>query len=253
MRTGPFSDPRVVNLVNRNFVPVHLDNLDGSARRYGMEPGHENAYIILETPEVPGGPKVDTVILGRLSQVLDPDAARAEILAFLERHPELGRSAPPAGSALEQATFLLEEGEAERALDLLQGLPGSTELGLLRAQAFRLLKRFAEADSELDGLASSPEVDLERIRLLFQKDEGPRAADPLDDFLGLWAERPEAAEAYFLRGWLHHLSGRDDEAIRVWQRGIERHPPTEALFSQKAHLTLIRANWELPANVDQAK
>jgi len=242
----------VVNLINRYFVPLHLDNRDGSARRYGMEPGHENAYIILEPPEAPDGSKVDPVILGRLSQVLEVDGARAQILAFLDQHPDFRPPAPERGG-LPEARFLLEEGEAAITLALLQGFDGSAEVRALRAEAFRQLKRYGEAASELSGLPESPEVELQRIRLLYQQDDRAQAGARLKDFLERWPESPEAAEAYFLCGWLHHQAGRDDEALRVWQEGIHRHPPAQALFSQKAHLTLIRSNWELPANVDQPK
>ena len=60
----------MVAIVNRYFVPLHLDNRDGSAVRYGFEPGHENAYILFETPELAGGPKVETVVYGTLSETL---------------------------------------------------------------------------------------------------------------------------------------------------------------------------------------
>lgn len=245
MRTGPFSDPVVVTVMNRYFVPLHLDNTQGSARRYGMEPGHENAYIILETPE--GGDesqkeKTETLILGRLSQVLDPDAALAEMRAFLARHKELHEE--PAVPPEERGVFLLEEGEAELALPLLP------KKSVLRARALRMLHRHTEALEELEALEPTPEVQMERIRLALPRLE---AVPLLERFLALDSDHPEAAEAYYLRGALFHLEGKDEDALRIWKEGIERFPPPTSLFSQKAHLTLIRANWDLPANVDQPK
>ena len=159
MRTGPFSDPVVVTLINRYFVPVHLDNLDGSGVRYGMPPGHEDAYIILETSELAGGPTVESVILGRIpglrgpraarhTGVLDPRYAKRELVKFLGRHPELDQAWPEmarlkdatdADSRLRYAELLLDEGATDQAVAILDKMsPGSARGAALRARVYRL-------------------------------------------------------------------------------------------------------------------
>lgn len=262
MRTGPFSDPAIVNLINRYFIPVHLDNTDGSARRYGMEPGHENAYIILETPEVSGGPKVDTVILGRISQVLELPNARREILRFLGSHrefynawPELARLADATDpeSRIRRAELLIEQGDAGAALELIPSPDRTPRTQRLRAHAFRLQRRWRQAAIVLASLPASAETDLERVRLAFDRQRDREAAALLDRWLASHADRPEGAEAYFMRGWLHHRAKDDERAAEIWQTGIERHPVTRSMYSQKARLTMIRLNWDLPDNVDQPK
>lgn len=267
MRTGPFSEPTVVTLINRYFVPVHVDNQDWSEPRYGIKPGEENAYILLETPPGQSEPP-DVVFLKTLSQVLEPETTRAELLSFLEVHPEFhqpwpeleeldGNSDP--SSRTRRAELLVEEGKAEQALELLKA-PGLRKQGeqakraaLIRASAYRYLERVDEAAAELDGAPETLEVSLERIRLAFDRGLHSQAAKALDELLSQHRSNPKAAEAYYLRGWLYHLEGDGDRAVEVWSDGIERHPPTSSLFSQKAYLTLIRANWELPDNVDQAR
>jgi hypothetical protein len=56
-----------------------------------------------------------------------------------------------------------------------------------------------------------------------------------------------------MRGWLYHRAHDDHRAAEIWELGIDRHPVMQSLFSQKARLTMIRMNWDLPANVDQPK
>lgn len=266
MRTGPFSDPVVVTLINRYFVPFHIDNRTGAGVRYGMEPGHEDAYMLLETPELPGGPPVETVVLGRIdgvrgveaalkTNVLEPENARREILAFLAKHPELRRPWPPLerlkdatdpASLLERASLLLDEGAVDEAMTMLDrpGLPEAA--ALQRARAHRLRAEWDRAEGALAGAPAGRARDLEAIRLAFGRADDNRAARLADAFLGRHAEHPDAAEAFFLRGWLHHRAGDDDRAIEVWRRGLSLHPPTRSLFSQRAHLTLIRQNWDVP-------
>lgn len=265
MRTGPFSEPTVVTLINRYFVPVHVDNQEWSEPRYGIKPGEENAYIILETP--PGQPTgqparqndaPDVVFLKTLSQVLEPENTLAALLAFLEKHPEFHQPWPELegldgdsdpSSRTRRAELLLEEGKAEQALELLRA-PGLPERAVLvRARAYHRLKRLDEAAAELDRAPDS----LEEIRLAYDRGQRKEAADALDELLSQHGSNLKAAEAYYLRGWLYHLEGDDARAIDVWSDGIERHPPTSSLFSQKAYLTLIRANWELPDSVDQPR
>lgn len=256
MRTGPFSDPAVVAVVNRYFIPLHLDNTDGSARRYGMEPGHENAYIILETPEDGSELEKETLILGKLSQVLDPPAAREGMRKFLARHPAYRKPWPElealSGKSDEtsrekRAELLLDEGRAEEALEL------APPVSLLRARALRMIGKHEEAEDLLDSLPVAPEVVMERARLAIARGRREEAAARLDALLSPRPSHAEAAEAYFERGWLFHLEGNDDLALETWTEGIRLFPPAASLFSQKARLTMIRENWELPANVDQEK
>lgn len=253
----------MVEIVNRYFVPLHLDNRDGSGLRYGFEPGHENAYILFETPELPGGPKVDTVIHGTLRETLEPANAIAEARAFLAKHPEyfhpdpaltvLERAADPE-SRVKYAERLLEEGEVDEAQAALAGstLPRAA---LLRARALRMRKEWAQAAAALAAVPSTMpavEVDLEQIRLAYESDDTHRTETLLDRFLASHAADDTNGEAHFLRGWLYHRAGLDDRAAAIWASGTRQFPPTRALFSQKAHLTEIRMNWDLPDNVDQA-
>lgn len=267
MRTGPFSDPAVVTLINRYFVPLHIDNRTGAGVRYGMEPGHEDAYMILETPEIPGGPPVETIVVGRIegirgveaalkSDVLNPENVRRQLRAFLAKHPDLhhpwpalerlkGKADP--ASVAERAELLLEEGAIDEAAALLAraDLPGRAQL--LRARLHRMRKEWTDAERALAGLPASPEVALEQIRVAVGRGDQAKTVELLDAFLATSAEHPDAAEAFFLRGLLHHRAGADDKAVAVWRGGLALHPPTRSLFGQRIHLTLIRQNWELAA------
>lgn len=267
MRTGPFSEPAVVNIINRYFVAYHMDNTKWTETRYGFEPGHEHAYIMMETPELAGVEK-DLVILDRLGIVLDPKKARLELLGFLEKHPELYQPFPEMArlesddshqSRLRRAELLLDEGRTAEALALLDR-PDSpaAATALLRARAYRIDGKYAEAEAMLDRLThDAPEklvedAGMERIRIAFDAGRNEEAAELLDKFMDRNVPPALDAEAHFLRGWLYHRAGNEERAIDVWSQGIERYPPPKALFSQKAYFTMIRLNWDLPANVDQA-
>ena len=264
MRTGPLSEPTVVAVINRYFIPVHLDNQDWSEPRYGIKPGEENAYILLETPAgQPGQDEPpDVVFLKTLSEVLEPKNTLAALISFLDAHPEfyqpwpeleeLEKSSDPS-SLTGQAEILLEEGRAEQALELLRTPDLPERAVLIRARAYRYLDRFDEAATELDRAPRSLEVSIEKIRLAIDEGRHGEAAAGLDEILSQHGSNLKAAEAYYLRGWLYHLEGEEDRAIEVWSDGIERHPLASSLFSQKAFLTFIRKNWELPDNVDQAR
>lgn len=266
MRTGPFSDPVVATLINRYFIPVHLDNLDGSGVRYGMPAGHEDAYFILETPELGDGQPVDSITFGwsdghrgpdaaRTTYVLDPPFMKQELLKFLGRHPGLDHTWPELArleaardveSRLRQVELWLDEGAADRALDILDAindLPAGSAVA--SARAYRLQARWAEADAALASAPAGPATDIERVRVAYGRGDAARARDQLDAFLATYPEHADAGEAYFLRGWLHFRAGDEAAALATWQDGIGRHPVTESLFSQKAHLTLIRQNWSL--------
>jgi tetratricopeptide (TPR) repeat protein len=97
------------------------------------------------------------------------------------------------------------------------------------------------ASITLDGDA----LGIERVRVAYGRGDAARARDQLDAFLATHPDHADAGEAYFLRGWLHFRAGDEDAALATWQDGIGRHPVTESLFSQKAHMTLIRQNWSL--------
>ncbi len=266
MRTGPFSDPVVISLINRYFVPVHLDNVTGAGIRYDMPPGHEDAYIILETPELLRGPQIEFKVLGRIDGLRGPEAAlethvlepahiTLELQTFLTDHPELYHPWPeleqleertdPEGR-LRRAELLLDEGRVDEAAAILADLePERDDLRILAARAARLHGEWAAAASTIEAAASSPARDIERIRIAWAQGDMDRAQRWLDDFLAHRAESPEGAEAYYLRGILQHRAGDDDAAIETWKRGIAQHPPTESLFGQKMHLTHIRQNFEL--------
>lgn len=267
MRTGPFSDPAVVNVINRYFVAYHMDNTKWTETRYGFEPGHEHAYIMMETPELEGMEK-DLVILDRLSLVLDPKKARLELLAFLEKHEELYQAYPEMArlasddshqSRLRQAELLLDEGRTAEALSLLDR-PDSplAATAILTSRAHRIDGKYSEAAAALDRLAGdtpdkfAEEAKMERIRIAFDAGRKEEAAELLDKFMDRDVPPALDAEAHFLRGWLHHRAGNAERAIDVWSQGIERYPPAKALYSQKAYFTMIRLNWDLPDNVDQA-
>jgi len=118
--------------------------------------------------------------------------------------------------------------------------------------------KYSEAAAALDRVAHNTpdklveDAQMERIRIAFEQERNEEAAELLDKFLDRDVPPALGAEAHWQRGWLHSGAGNEERAIDVWSHGIERYPPQKALYSQRAYFTMIRLNWELPDNVDQA-
>ena len=56
---------------------------------------------------------------------------------------------------------------------------------------------------------------------------------------------------YWWKGWLEHLRGADEEALKIWNRALSQFPREKDFYARLSFFTLIRKNWELPENVDQ--
>ncbi len=262
MRTGPFSDPTIVNLINRYYIPVHVDNQTWTSSRYGIEPGEENAYLLLLTPDLPDLPDLPGPgfrFMNRLSEVLAPKNTRSELIAFLERHPKL-KQLPAEMQVLKSrdddtarktlARRFLEEGDAESALTLLDRLAKKDSAAeLLRVRALRLSAQLAEALQLLDGIPPSAETELEGLRLAVAG-EDYRSAQERIHRLEQLADTANAV-LYWWKGWLEHLRGADEEALKIWNRALSQFPREKDFYARLSFFTLIRKNWELPENVDQ--
>ena len=125
-------------------------------------------------------------------------------------------------------------------------MPGSlTRTAQARARALRQQKRWDEAAAALGSAPAGPTTTIEKARIACDRGDSNLAQEVLDVFLARHPDHVDAAEAYYLRGWLYFRAGDENSALEVWREGIARHPVTESLFSQKAHLTLIRQNWSI--------
>ncbi len=177
-------------------MPVHLNNVDGSGVRYDMPPGHEDAYMILETPEIAGGPDVETLILGRVegvrgpeaafaTNVLDPVEVRAELRKFLEVHPGLYQpwdglmslaNRTDRAARLRRAELLLDEARIDDASDLLKGIQCADDaVRLLTARAARMGGDLDAAASAIAATARTAAADIERVRIAWAREDVDRA------------------------------------------------------------------------------
>jgi len=259
VRTGPFSDPTIVTLINRYYIPVHVDNQTWSAPRYGIEPGEENAYLLLLTPALPEQPGPDFRFMKRLREVLVPTNTRSELIAFLENHPTLKqlpiqiealKSRADDASREQLVRWFLAEGDAESALAFLDQMSTRDwDTALLRVRALRLDSRPSEALQLLEEIPPSAESELEGLRLAVANEDyesAQKRINRLEEF-----SRPPTAEIYWWKGWLAHVRGAADEALKTWSHALSRFPREKDFYAQLTFFTLIRKNWELPDNIDQ--
>ena len=222
--------------------------------------------MILETPEIAGGPDGETLILGRVegvrgpeaafaTNVLDPVQVRAELREFLEVHPELCQpwdglvslaNRPDRASRLRRAELLLDEGRLDDASGVLQGIQRTDDtVRLLTGRTARLGGDLDAAASAIAATARTVVADIERIRIAWAREDVDRARASLESFLAQHATAPEGAEAFYLRGILFHRAGDDDAALDTWRRGVRLHASVDSLYGQVMELTRIRQNFEL--------
>jgi len=162
----------------------------------------------------------DGPVAAESTHVLEPRFMKQEILKFLGRHSQLDhewpalahlKDATDSASRLRRAELLLDEGAADQALALLDAIPRPlSHTARARARALRQQKRWDEAAAALRSAPAGPTTTIEEARIAFERGDSMLAQEVLDAFL-------------------------------------TRHPVTKSLFSQKAHLTLIRQNWSIDA------
>lgn len=226
MRAGPFSQPDVVDLVERRFVPLRAAAEDGVQERYDVrafkliEPG----FLVL-TPD------------GRELRRVDRIATFSEewMVHALREALKLA----PAFSRAEgtDAAGLLRDGEPERALAALAG-EGPERL-YLEGRILRRLRRAAEARKVLEA-AGTPDASVELAVLSLRVGKPAEARETLEGLLRRGDQRFErAAEARWLLGAALRLLGRDAEAEDAWRKLAAATPASP--WAWKAHADSIQA------------
>jgi tetratricopeptide (TPR) repeat protein len=244
LRAGPFSDERIIRLVNRRFVPLYFDLATGGALK---DPAARD-FVVKVKKELGGGavptPPVlvltpDGELLAEASNYASEDALLGTLRDVLRDHAGWNAltkeeaEIEASGAPLPRADLLFDlgrEDEARRVLAKEVEATASPEAALLLARFCRLGKRWSEMelalapvrdlidvkDAKTGALAAAHHV--ERAWLLL-------ATDDFDAALEHAGQVPEKSarhtEARYVAGLAQWHAGKRDAALRTWKQVIE--------------------------------
>jgi tetratricopeptide (TPR) repeat protein len=228
LRSGPFSDERIIGLLNSRFVPFYFDLGKGSPA--GDDAG--KAFVVAVKEEL-GGMSVPTppVLLmtpeGELLAEVSNYASEEEVLGalrkVLEDHPEFAHSA--AGEQelprLERARIAHWLGDDEAARALLSRDRSQGE-SLFLAQIARRAGEFEKAVAalvELDRESRAADLALEHALIAWRQGQ---YADMLEALEAYPPEGARAAEAQYHTGLAQFHLGDPKTARSTWSALVDR-------------------------------
>ena len=233
LRSGPFSDERVVGLLNARFVPVYFDLGRGSpaadkdARNFVVKARKEFGGRSVSTP-----PVLIMTPDGEVVAEISNYATEAEMLRglrkVLKEHPEYaGEAAAEAKrSRLEQARVQDCLGNEQQVTALLGGVDGSAkctaEETLFLAQVARRGGKHEDAAELLDSLpaALASEVAIEKALLSWIKGDFAAMVKPLTGYPKAGAR---SAEASYYAGLAQFHLGESKQARATWKQLVKAH------------------------------
>jgi len=226
MRAGPFSQPDVMDLLERRFVALRAPAEEDVQERYDVrafkliEPG----FLVL----VPDGRELCRV--DRIATFSEEWMVHA-LREALKKAPGLSRAEG------KDAAGLLRDGEPERALESVAG--EGPERRYLEGRILRRLRRAEDARKALEA-AGTADARVELAVLALREGKPAEALGVLDGLLRRGDLRfSRAAEAHWLYGVALRLLGRDADAEGVWRKLATAMP--ESPWAWKAHAEAIGA------------
>ena len=225
-----WSDPDVVELVRRKFVPLRMSADRAVGAPLGIKPFDfvEPGFVFLnEEGEV-------VHVIDRL-RTFSSEWILETLIKVLAKHPAYN------ATKATRAEELLFGGDHEAALMAA----GETPKGkMLSARVHRRMRRIAECEKSLaeaekgadDALKN--EVAVERGRLLLNQGKVDDALKVFDGALKHKGAR--AAEARYWIAWIHWHSARDEEARKTWALMVKDFP--ESPWTWRAAGNLTRAS-----------
>ena len=225
LRAGPFSDERIVRLVNRRFVPFYFDLStrgfagDAAAREFVVAVKKELGNRQVPTPPVlfmtPDGE-----LLGEQSNYATEEQMLASLLRVLKEHPEYnepGEDEKRVASAVERARIAVDLQDFAAARKALAGQDGAH---YMLARLDRFENRWVAMEQHLAAVrdeALADDVRMERAYLLWHLRKYERLAKHLADFP---KESNRFSEARYYEGLALFHAGRKDDALEVWESTV---------------------------------
>jgi tetratricopeptide (TPR) repeat protein len=214
LKAVAWSDPDVVELVRRKFVPLRMSADRAVGAPLGIKPFDfvEPGFVFLNE-------KGEAVhVIDRL-RTFSSEWVLETLLKVLAKHPDYNETKAT------RAEELLLGGDHAAALKAA----GETAKGrMLAARAHRRMRQVAEcekalAEAEKGGdEALKNEAAVERGRLLLNQAKLDEALKAFDG--ALKHKGPRTAEARYWIAWIHWHSARDEEARKTWALMVKDFP-----------------------------
>jgi tetratricopeptide (TPR) repeat protein len=230
LRAGPFSDERVIRLVNRRFVPLYFDlndaapAADSAANRFVTEAEPDLLGSSVDTPPLlvmtPDGD-----VLGKISNYASEREVLEGLLDVLEKQPRWNAATKEelavarGGDPLARADLLIDLGRTAKARELLAKTPGAAA-ALRLAHLENLLRRdeaVAPALARVDDAELADDVRVERAWLKLRGGD-PAEAKKLAEQVA--RSSPRSSEARYLAGVAEFRAGRRAPALATWKSMI---------------------------------
>jgi len=254
LRAGPFSDERVIRLINRRFVPIYFDLSLGGA----VPDRDARIFVAKAKPELMEG-SVDTppilvaTAAGEVLAEIDNYSSEQQVLdglrGVLAAHGGWNQVAPDeqqvskSGTVIEKAALLFDLGRGEAARRLLSGQTGD-EAAIALAHLDRL-------DGDWDAMATA----LERVKEKRTSDEFVIERAWLDlargELTGIPAALESVArdsawstEARYLAALSLWKADRKAEALAAWRTMIEQSPPDRWVYRADWAFTFVKQGSE---------
>lgn len=228
LRAGPFSDERIVRLVNRRFVPFAFDLFDGAladadAKRFVVERRRElGGQMVSNEPLFVVTPKGQ--IVGETIEYARTEAVLRLLRKALKDHPALDRPTEEekrAATPLERARIRIDLLDDEGAQKILAKEKGDEAAYLLG----RMARRRGDFDAMERHFARVKDPALEDdLRVEGAYRFRHRYAKLQKHLEGFPKKSDRYAEARYLTGLALFHSGKRKEAQAIWRDLIEKSP-----------------------------
>lgn len=229
LRAGPFSDERIIRLVNRRFVPFFFDLSDRGA----AADKDARVFVTAERKELAGSqvptPPVLLMtasgqVLGEVSNYATEDDMLKALLAVLEKHPEFARPSPHErlllGSVAAHGLLLMDLQKYDEAAKVLARANSEAahfvagRLARLRRNWVRMKKHLAQVKHP--GFAD--DVVMESAYEYWHEGRWEDLMKHLKDFP---EDSDRYTEARYYLGLGLYQAGRVDDALALWKSMIE--------------------------------
>ena len=228
LRAGPFSDERVIRLINLRFVPFYFDLSDSGA---AADPAARK-FVVAAREELGGDTvpvppillmNVEGAVLGEVGNYASPDAFLSSLLGVLAAHPDYAEPSEAeriARTVLERAEICIGLQDYAGAEKLLEQ-ETSDEAHYLLGRIARLRRDWEGMERHFREIASGalqPDVRVERAHRLWLE---RRYAELRSHLAAFPKTHPRYAEARYLEGLaLFHL-GDLEAAKALWKQTIQ--------------------------------